>query len=213
MKKRLERFNILKIPNYFVDGVKSTFKFKSKKTKQNILKKRKKFKPEKKITGLFKIKSRHWFKTLIISLIIIFIGLIIIYSGIITPVCKNDKCFNEKFNKCSPAKYTSVKNNNLYEYKIYRSLFSTCNMKVTMKKVATGTDIDIVNAIQGKSMQCKIPKNLTQIDFADLENLTDYCTGPLKEGIYEIVLNRMYGLIVSQMGDIVKEAKSALTQF
>lgn len=152
---------------------------------------------------------------IIVSFIAIIIVLALIYfSGIIPSKCPTDECFQKAFSQCTPVSHLLLKNNNLYEYRIYRSLFSNCNFKITMQKSAPGTDLDIKTLLEGKSMKCSIPKSLTATTSLDnLDNMLDYCTGELKEGMYQVILNRMYGLIVLQMKDVVSEAKNALKQF
>ena len=62
-------------------------------------------------------------------------------------------------------------------------------------------------------MSCKIPKKeLAATNFDNFDNLLSYCHGPLKEGLYEVIIQRMYSLVVSQLGDIVKEAQKVLRE-
>jgi len=159
------------------------------------------------------IKKQYHLKTIIAILLVILIVSLVYYSGIIKPTCYSDDCFNKKYQDCSPAQYTKIRNNNIYNYKISRSIFSTCNIKIEMTKTAPGTDIDIKEAIEGKSMKCQIPKQyLTSTNINEFENLIDYCTGPLKEGMYNLMLKRMYGLVVSQMGPIINEMEKVLKE-
>lgn len=79
--------------------------------------------------------------------------------------------------------------------------------------MAIGTDLDVKTLLEGKSMTCKIPKSkLSEIELDNMKDLLNYCTGPLKEGMYELLLKRMYALVVSQMSNIVKESEKVLSK-
>ncbi len=152
-------------------------------------------------------------KIIILVVAIVLVLAILWGTGIIVPSCSDDSCFNANLNKCYPSTYTKIRNNNVYEYDIGISLFSKCKLDITMKKTAEGTDQDIKQSIEGKSMSCKIPKTIaSKIKVDDFENMLSYCTGPLKEGMYELMLKRMYGLVVSQMSNIVKESQKVLKE-
>ena len=57
-------------------------------------------------------------------------------------------------------------------------------------------------------MKCLVPKNeLSNVNFNEVENLLGYCTGSLKEGIYEILIKKMYGIIISNLGEILGEVQ------
>lgn len=150
-------------------------------------------------------------KLIFIIIIVIILASLFYFFGVIKPKCTTDSCFNENLQKCSPVKYTRIHNNNVYKYTISRSLGSKCKLTVENKKMATGTDYDTIILLEGKSMKCKIPKlKASEIELDNMKDLLNYCTGPLKEGMYELLLKRMYTLIVSQMSDIVKEAEKTL---
>ena len=150
-------------------------------------------------------------KLILVTIIVLLLAFSFYFFGIIKPKCNTDQCFNENLQKCSPVKYTRLQNNNLYKYTVSRSLGSKCKLTVENKKMAIGTDFDIKNLLEDKSMKCKIPKSkLSEIELGNMKDLLSYCTGPLKEGMYELLLKRMYSLVVSQMADIVKEAEKTL---
>lgn len=158
-------------------------------------------------------KTKPKRSTVIITklVIIAFLIFLIYFSGIIKSSCPDEECFEKAFQACKPIKYVKSSNNNVYEHQISRSLFTTCNMKITMKKSAPGTDLDVKKSIEGKSMNCKVPKYLIRATKpGEFENLVDYCTGPLKEGMYEIMIKKAYGLIVANMGEIVEEMQTTL---
>ncbi len=141
----------------------------------------------------------------VVIVLVVFYGLFFVYKK----SCQTEECFNDALYKCKPAKFYSYRNNNLYLFKISRSLFSECNLKVEVVKMAIGSEPDLVRLMEGKGMECKVPKDLV-ITLDKMENLLAYCHGELKEGLYQIMLERIYGLIVRDMSGIIKEAEKIM---
>ena len=62
-------------------------------------------------------------------------------------------------------------------------------------------------------MSCKIPKTLlAETNLDDLDNILQYCTGELKEGILELIIQKMYTLIIDNLDEIVQQSKEFLTE-
>ena len=49
-------------------------------------------------------------------------------------------------------------------------------------------------------------KNISQIN-----DISDYCTGPLKEAALEIVLEKVYSIVVANIGQITLEYENILS--
>ena len=146
------------------------------------------------------------YKVLIIAVVValVFSALFIYKKN-----CKDEECFNEALYQCTPAKYFGYRNNNLYLYKISRSLFRDCNLKVEVERMAIGSDPDLIRLLEKKQMKCKIPKDM-KLTLDKMENLLTYCNGELKEGLYQLMLERLYALVVRDMKGIIDEAEKAL---
>lgn len=133
------------------------------------------------------------------------------YFGVFKKTCDSKECFSESIQSCSPAKYDNIVLNNIYHYDISRSLGSECKLSVSLEKSAEGTDVETKERVQGKSMKCLIPKiELSKINFNEVNNILQYCTGPLKEGIYEIIIKNMYNVILSNLGEVVSSVQTSL---
>lgn len=148
---------------------------------------------------------------LTIALIIIIISLFY-FAGIFKKTCLNEECFNKSLKVCKPTDYMKQKNNNLYLYSISRSFGRECNLEIDLKKVAPGTDPDMKELLEGKSMQCSIPKTITRsLEIDDIDVLS-YCHGELKEGIYELIIKKMYSLIVGNLEEIRDVTEEVLAE-
>jgi len=148
----------------------------------------------------------------VVGVVLVLLFLIGYYGGIFRYDCGQDKqCFDEKMRKCSPAEVLSVRNNNVYSYEIGKSLWGECQMKIKMERAEPGASPEIRRLLEGREMDCRIPKEtIAGMGVDDFEDVIEYCHGPLKEGLYELIIQRMYALVVSQLSDIADEAQRVL---
>lgn len=149
-------------------------------------------------------------KMLYIYCSIFFIALFIIlyYLGAFKGSCEDDECFKDATTFCTPKKYEKSVDNSIYKYVISRSFGENCKINVKLEQSAEGTDFETKGKVEGKSMNCLVPKSeLSAVNFNEVENLLGYCSGPLKEGIYEILIKKMYGIIISNLGQILGEVQ------
>lgn len=148
-------------------------------------------------------------KMLIILLFIILLSNIYFFGY--TKSCDTEECFLKAINSCAPVKYDNIVNNNIYVYTIQRSFSNDCKLNVKLERASEGTDFDTRYKLEGKSMTCFIPiKDFLIIDFKEVNNFLKYCSGQLKEGIYEIIIKNMYSIIISNIGEILGEVQTSL---
>lgn len=143
----------------------------------------------------------------------IFLALFIVgyYTGYIKTNCKLDKaCFDEALKKCRSSQFIYVDDNNVYSYEAWPGVGDGCFVKITLERVQAGASLDFKN-LEGKSMKCKLTKTqLKETSIEQFDNFIKYCHGELKEGIYEIIIQRIYSNIVSNLGDVIQEAQKVL---
>jgi|SRR3989344_4899727 len=157
------------------------------------------------------IREKKWYLYGFLCLVILF--LISFYFGIFKTECEDEGCFQDAAALCSPKIYEKSVNNNIYRYTISRSFGELCKIQISLQKTSIGTEFENKILLEGKAMKCYIPKSrLLEVNFNQIENLLGYCSGPLKEGIYEIMIKKMYGVIISNLGDILGELQLSLIQ-
>lgn len=137
--------------------------------------------------------------------VVLILGFFMIYKK----PCGDEECFNKALMGCSPAKFYGYRNNNLYLYRISRSFGSTCKLYVRVDKMAYGTEPDLIRLLERKSMKCRIVKG-SLISLTNMENLLDYCHGELKEGLLQLMVERLYALVVRDISGVVKKAEDIL---
>ncbi len=148
----------------------------------------------------------------IVSILIFAIAIFLSYEfGLFKKRCKDDKCFSEAVIKCKMAKYHKLRDFNYYTYEIKGKRGGKCVIKITLDKMAEGTSIKEKMLFEGKSMVCRVPpENLNATTIENIENFLEYCTGPLKESIYKVIIEKLYGLILHNIGDVVVEMRDLL---
>ena len=132
------------------------------------------------------------------------------YTGFLRQNCKDDvSCFEQRARACRPSDLVFVQDNNVYLYSVGSSIWD-CTLHVTLKRVEEGAPQEF-KQLEGKKMTCVVPKKeLDAFSFAQFDSYLHYCHGLLKEGLYEIILQRVYSNLVGQMGGILQQAEEAL---
>lgn len=136
------------------------------------------------------------------------------YSGYFKKNCGQDsECFSEHLKNCRSAEYIGTSHNNVYLYEAYPGVSNDCKLKITLQRVVVGAAPEFKN-LEGKSMRCRLPKEqLETVKIDEMQDLIKNCSGELKEGLYEIIIQRMYSLVISQMSSIITEAEKALNNY
>ncbi|MEA3378278.1 MAG: hypothetical protein U9Q69_01430 [Nanoarchaeota archaeon] len=152
-----------------------------------------------------------WKKALIIITSLILISFFAYHFGYIKKTCTTNECFEDAMKSCSPAKYLKLQNLNYYTYSIKGRRGDFCLIHIELKKMAEGTSLEKKIMFEGKDMKCKVPlRALKDISSSQVEGMLNYCSGPLKESMYELIIKKLYTLIISNMGDIIGEIQSTI---
>jgi len=115
--------------------------------------------------------------------------------------CEESKaCYDRHMETCKKTKLTTYEEGSTFIYKIQGSQDDYCKVEIILVTMAEEADQDTKTLFEGKSMECLIPKGTTFND----ETLP-YCTGPLKEAIYELTIQKMYNILAQSLGDIIQD--------
>ncbi|MFH1332412.1 MAG: hypothetical protein ABIH63_03975 [archaeon] len=153
-------------------------------------------------------------KPLLIKIVIFTVLLVIMlggayYLGYFKKNCNQSRtCFDDAFKKCQPAKIVKILDNNYYYFTVDGRRGSDCKTNVKLTKMGVGTSQELIDSLEGKAMTCYIPMNrVKEVSFDTMPDILNYCSGPLKEAIYEQIIQKMYGLIIKNIGPIVSEVE------
>jgi len=161
-----------------------------------------------------KVKQKEGWNKVIITIIIILVAAIL-FSLFYTKYekdCGQDQiCFNSAASICRPAKLLIDKEGSTFLYTIKGNKKDDCIILIKIKELNPEYDLETVQLLENKEMTCAIPKSqLINSDFTEKESVIDYCTGPLKESIYELMIKRMYNVLAQNMGPILNEMESVI---
>ena len=141
---------------------------------------------------------------LIILLVVLVIFSFFSFTG---KDCKDDfTCYTAAVNSCSKARVYKLNEDNVYEYRVLGGTKDVCKIKITLIEMKQGTSYNLIQKFEGKSMTCTVPRDvLRKSSLENVNNLVTYCTGPLKEAIYELLVEKMYSLIIANLEQYVDE--------
>ena len=147
-----------------------------------------------------------------ISIIFFFILIIFgsLYYIFFYPLdCKsNQDCFKSALQSCKRARLTTLEQGNDYLYTIKGNKEGNCIVDIKLEKLYSAS-YDLITLLEGKSMRCVIPKEVSLFE-KGVEGTINYCSGPLKEAMYEIIIQRLYNLIAQDLGSAVVELEDVL---
>ncbi|MBS3167690.1 hypothetical protein J4216_01040 [Candidatus Woesearchaeota archaeon] len=151
-------------------------------------------------------------KKKVIALVLVLVAIVIVFLLTLPKDCKNNEaCFNEKAYKCSKAAVITTNELDTYRYEILGKKSNSCIIKITMLEVSNTKPVEFKQALEGRSMKCAIPQNLLLgSSIKEIKNVNDYCTGPLKEAILEITIEKLYEIIVKNIGTLATEFRHLL---
>jgi len=138
-----------------------------------------------------------------IPLIFIFIfGLSIFYISYEKDCGYDSVCFQESFKLCDKSSYKLNEQGVLFEYRILGRSQDSCKVEVSVIDIIDSADPESDELFIGKEMICNIPEN--QIFTIDTLSL---CTGPLKEAMYELIIQKVYSILAQNLGELIYELK------
>ena len=152
-----------------------------------------------------------WVMGLVLVTVILLTVFVAYYFGFVKKSCQDDACFDAALQKCSMAVYPKVHNYNYYVYSIGGKSKGMCQVNIQLAKMAAGSPPDKVALFEGKSMDCLVPmEDISEVKSEKVESMLQYCTGPLKEAMYEQIIEKLYTIVVSNMGEILGDIEVAL---
>jgi hypothetical protein len=126
--------------------------------------------------------------------------------------CETAGCFEQAAADCKKAKIlVDEAGKSISEYFIQGKKGDDCLLNIQVKKVSSDFSSSTQDQFKGKEMLCKIPRNeFSRMKFEDMGGNLDYCSGPLKEAMYEAVVKKLYNLVVKDMSTVLDEIERKL---
>lgn len=109
--------------------------------------------------------------------------------------CVDWDCFNSRLEECRRTEFIGG-SDMIFEYKILRSRGDFCrvNIELLQGEINNRDSAKLV----GQEMICELPKSVLMIPESDIGN----CHGRLKEGLQDLIINKLHNYIVQNLGRI-----------
>lgn len=157
-------------------------------------------------------KKREVYRYLAVLFGLVLVALILLYIYYPKNCEYNKSCLDSSFKSCTRANSLLVVEGNTYLYQIKGSWNDYCRVNIKVMDVAS-SDKYIKETLENKGMLCRIPKTqITNVSIDKISNLLDYCTGPLKESMLELIIKRLYEVIIANIGKISVEMQNSLNK-
>ncbi len=149
---------------------------------------------------------------ILVIVIALIIALGIFFFSNVKDCGADEACFKTAAENCKLAKLTSFKDENTFLYEIKGSRQDNCLILVEITKISDSASADLKETFEGKKMICNIPKQqFAETPVADIDQIIDYCTGPLKEAMLEVMIKELYSIIAKNLGGIVLELEDVIS--
>lgn len=143
----------------------------------------------------------------ILIILIILLGVSLYYY--FPKNCKSSlECFEGYAQKCRRAQIGIYNEGNLFKYEIKGGSGDNCILNVELVKLKEGSNSELVELLQGRDMLCSVPKDVfSEKTVMEIKELSNYCSGPLKEAMLQLTIERLYSVIISNLGNITAELR------
>jgi hypothetical protein len=109
--------------------------------------------------------------------------------------CETKACFDEHLKSCERARFIGG-DKMIFEYKILGESEGSCNVE-TMLLQGELNNRDSVK-LEGLKMICGLPKGVAVVPESDMS----VCHGLLKEGLQDLIIEKMHAYLVKNVGKI-----------
>ena len=134
-------------------------------------------------------------------IIIIVAGVIYFGRGFITSYdeCTTWECFDEYLETCDRVEFIGGQRM-IFEYTIEGKNEDNCEINVELLQGELNNQES--KKMEGHEMNCMLPYGVVMIPESDISN----CHGLLKEGLQDLVIQKLYNYVVQNLGRINLEA-------
>ena len=138
-----------------------------------------------------------------LALVILFVALIIFsvyFLFYYAKPCKDSYCFVDSMVNCKRVSWIREDSQASWVYTIKgKADENSCKVDILLLKLKEGILENEV--LEGKKMTCIVEKGSTQLPEKDISK----CTGPLKEELQNLIIERMHNYLLENFGEIKEE--------
>ena len=153
---------------------------------------------EKKAVKKKKINPQYFVFGIILAILLVLIAFFVYANFFHYKNCESLTCFNDFLETCNKAKFQSS-GDLVFEYQIDSKTNEKCFVEV--KLINSKLPNKDAEKLVGKKMVCAIPNKMVISPESDLAN----CHGLLKEGLQDLIIQKLHTYIVKNLGEINKD--------
>ena len=136
-------------------------------------------------------------------LIVLFASIGIYYFVYYPKQCKDFSSYQDALLKCKRIVYINEDETSVWRYTVQGTLDKDfCKIEVRLLKIKKGQIT--IESLQDKTMVCKVLKSGNDFPEKDMT----HCSGPLKEELQEIIIERIHNYLLQNLGVIQENLKA-----
>ena len=109
--------------------------------------------------------------------------------------CGSWDCFNENLKVCDKTRFIGGEEM-VFEYTVLGKSGDSCEVNVVLLQGSLGAKDS--SFLEGREMVCDLPFGVVMLPESDMVN----CHGLLKEGLQDLMIERLYSYIIDNLGKI-----------
>ena len=145
-------------------------------------------------------KRVNLIKILLLVIVLALAGFFI-YFNFYYKTCVNEECFYSSLEKCKRASFLSV-GDMTFKYTIEGKSQGFCEVNVKLIRGDLSNQDSL--KLQGKEMKCDLQLG----DVSSPEDNIENCHGLLKEGLQDLIINKLYTYIAQNLNQINSSLRS-----
>ncbi len=149
-----------------------------------------------------KSEVKRGFYISVLAIILIAILVFIYFLYFYSRTCTDRTCFESAMKSCNRVDWIKEDEAASWLYRIIGSSGQNCRVEVTLLNLKKGT-IDI-EKLQGKKMICEV----RSYDTSDPGSDITLCSGPLKEELQDIIIQKLNNYVVGNINEIIPKLSS-----
>ena len=120
------------------------------------------------------------------------------------PQCQNYECWQKYMSRCSKASFVNEEPEASWQYAVLGKSGNQCNIEVKLLMAKKG-ELRI-NELVGQEMICSYPIGSVAYAEKDLSK----CHGLLKEGLQNVIINKLHTYLLENLGKVEEGLRKAL---
>jgi hypothetical protein len=145
-----------------------------------------------------RVKIRIFVALILLILILLFFAIYVIFF--VPSACDSFECYETALSQCEKVWTLKENEDYIWRYEIINTAHeNACNVNVRLLKIKKGETT--IQDLQNKEMVCVVKKRGDVFPEEEMAR----CSGPLREELQEIIIDRLHNYLLDSIGEINQE--------